>query len=123
LNQETDSAVLEAAKNDPGILKYQADHCKLMAEYKAIIDTYIHDGFDITAVDCIQVCGLEMIISNLALSAPGVYVGNEVFSGAILGTFSGVEKVLEVAMNLLLFKVSFFIKTIRKLTFFLEFGS
>lgn len=80
-NKEIDTSVLESAKSDPGVSKFQSDHCKLMVECKTIIDTYISNGFDIDGVDCIQICGLDIVISNVNLSKPGLYVGNEKFYG------------------------------------------
>lgn len=55
VNQEVDCSVLEVAKNDPGVLKFQSDHCKLMVECKAVIDEYIKNGHDLKSVDCIQI--------------------------------------------------------------------
>ncbi|KAI9347516.1 hypothetical protein BD770DRAFT_327602 [Pilaira anomala] len=76
-NKETDTAVLEASKEDPGLLKYQSDHCKLMVECQNIIDMYIDKGHNVDNVDCLQICGLDLVILNLSLSAPGLYVANE----------------------------------------------
>ncbi|KAI9315774.1 hypothetical protein BX666DRAFT_1860649, partial [Dichotomocladium elegans] len=88
-NRETDIAAFEVSKEDPGVQKFQSDHCKLMLECKTIIDMYISKGFDVDNVDCIQICGLDIIISNLCLSAPGLYIGNELFYGSIKGWVRG----------------------------------
>ncbi|KAI9347512.1 hypothetical protein BD770DRAFT_395701 [Pilaira anomala] len=103
-NKETDTAVLEASKEDPGLLKYQSDHCKLMVESKNIIDMYIDKGHNVDNVDCLQICGLDLVILNLSLSAPGLYVANEVFFGSITNSLSRVEDMLKIAFNLLSFK-------------------
>jgi hypothetical protein len=104
-NQETDTSVFEASKGNPGVQKFQSDHCKLMVECKTIIDMYISKGFDVDNVDCIQVCGLDILISNLCLSAPGLYTGNELFYGSITNSLSQLEKMFDMALNLLAFRV------------------
>ncbi|KAI7877316.1 uncharacterized protein EV154DRAFT_525492 [Mucor mucedo] len=78
LNSEEDLAVAEAAKNDPGVSKYQSDRCKLLSESKVIIDNFIAQGRDVNAVYSIQFCGFEMMMISLSLFKNGLYVGNEV---------------------------------------------
>lgn len=112
VNHETDSGVLEAARSDLGPSKYQSDHCKLMVECKSIIEIYINKGHNLDTVDCIQICGLEILILNLSLSATGVYVANEIYHGSILDSLSQMDKMLDIALNLLSFKVSYLLKAI-----------
>lgn len=78
LNSEEDLAVAEAAKSDPGVLKYQSDRCKLLSESKVIIDNFVAKGRDVNSVYSIQFCGFEMMIISLSLFSNGLYVGNEV---------------------------------------------
>lgn len=52
-NKEIDTSVAEATKGDPGIQKFQSDHCKLMVKCKSIIDMYIGKGFDTDNVNCV----------------------------------------------------------------------
>ncbi|KAG0741879.1 hypothetical protein G6F57_008480 [Rhizopus arrhizus] len=106
VNHETDSGVLEAARSDLGPSKYQSDHCKLMVECKSIIEIYINKGHNLDTVDCIQICGLEILILNLSLSATGVYVANEIYHGSILDSLSQMDKMLDIALNLLSFKTT-----------------
>ncbi|KAI9269753.1 hypothetical protein EDC94DRAFT_581879 [Helicostylum pulchrum] len=79
-NKEIDTSVAEATKDDPGIQKFQSDHCKLMVKY--------------------------IVISNVRLSAPGLYIGDEIFFGSVTNSLSNLEKLLDVAFNLLAFRDS-----------------
>ncbi|GAA5802018.1 hypothetical protein HPULCUR_007478 [Helicostylum pulchrum] len=100
-DQEVENSVFEASKSCPSVQKFQSDHCKLMIECKTIIDMYIDKGFDVDNVDCIQICGLEILISNVRLSASGLYTGNELFYGSITNSLSQLEKMIDIALNLL----------------------
>ncbi|KAI8061286.1 hypothetical protein BDF21DRAFT_455659 [Thamnidium elegans] len=82
-SKEIDTSVLESAKGGPNVQKYQSNHYKLMIKCKTIIDTYIINGFDVDDIDFVQICGLDIVISNLRLSAPGLYIGNERFYGSV----------------------------------------
>lgn len=83
-----------------------------MIECKTIIDTYMSNGFDVNDdVDCAQICGLDILISNVHLSAPGLYVGNEIFYGTITNSLSQLEKMLTISLNLLEFRVILFFKS------------
>jgi hypothetical protein len=115
LNQETDTASVEVSKGDPGLCKFQSDHCKLLVECKAIIDMYLSKGHNIDSVDCIQVCGLEIVILNLSLSAPGVYVATEIYHGTISDSLSNINTTLDIALNILSFKVGYLLKAINTL--------
>lgn len=75
-----------------------------MVECKAVIDEYIKNGHDLKSVDCIQICGREITISNLTLSAPEVYVANEIYHGNIVNSLQNMDKMIEVALNLLCFR-------------------
>ncbi|RCI01668.1 hypothetical protein CU098_011996, partial [Rhizopus stolonifer] len=101
LNQEIDTTVLEASKDDPGLVKFQSDHSKLLVECKLIIDMFLRKGQNIDNVDCIQICGLEIVILNLSLSAPGVYVATERFHSTILNSLSNIDNALDIALHLL----------------------
>lgn len=111
-NQETDTSVLEASKGNPSVQKLQSDHCKLMVECKSIIDMNLSKGFDVDNVDSIQICGPDIMISNLCLSAPGLYTANELFHGSVTNSLSQIEKMLDIALNLLAFKVTCLSETI-----------
>lgn len=104
-NKETDTSVFEASKGNPGVQKFQSGHCKLMVAYKAIIDMYISKGFDVGNVVCVQVCGLDILISNLCLSVSGLYTGNEVYFVSIINSLAQLEKTLDMMLNLLAFRV------------------
>lgn len=77
-----------------------------MVECKSIVDMYINKGHNLDTVDCIQICRLEILILSLSLSAPGVYVANEIYHDSILDSLSQMDRLLDIALNLLSFKTT-----------------
>lgn len=81
LRYNKEAEVAEFAKSSPGFfVKFSSDRCKLQIEAKLIIDNRVSNDIDITSVDSLKICGLEIFINSLSVEAPGLYyVNNEIF--------------------------------------------
>lgn len=104
-SQETEVAVAKFAKSSPGCAKFTSDRSKLQIEAKVVIDNHIRNDTNITSVDSLQICGLEVFITNSKLEAPGLYVGNEIYHLQIDASLSRFGEYLGLIAHLLCFMV------------------
>ncbi|EPB85752.1 hypothetical protein HMPREF1544_07421, partial [Mucor circinelloides 1006PhL] len=102
-SQETEVAVAKFAKSSPGCAKFTSDRSKLQIEAKVVIDNHIRNDTNITSVDSLQICGLEVFITNSKLEAPGLYVGNEIYHLQIDASLSRFGEYLGLIAHLLCF--------------------
>ncbi|KAL7326746.1 hypothetical protein PS15p_209036 [Mucor circinelloides] len=103
-NQETEVAVAEFAKSLPGYAKFTSDRSKLQIEAKVVIDNHIRNDTNITSVESLQICGLEVFITNLKLESPGLYVGNEIYHHQIDASLFRFGEYLGLIAHLLCFR-------------------
>lgn len=103
-NLESDVGVMEASEEDANDSKYTADRVKVSIEIKTIIDKFLVDGVNISSVDALQICGLQIFFLNTFLEKGGVYITTEHYKQHITKSLNNVKSYVDLALQLLCFR-------------------